>query len=98
MQIDNAFLDQITQGVLGVVDKFGETRAEGIRKIREAVQEAVEHFDIVTREEFDVTTRLLSNTRVKVDELERKVAILEGRLTELTGVAPPDGSEEDDAP
>ncbi len=35
--------------------------------------------DLVTREEFDVQTQLLSRTRQKVDELEARVAALEGQ-------------------
>lgn len=33
--------------------------------------------DLVTREEFDVQTQLLSRTRQKLDELEARVAALE---------------------
>ncbi len=81
MQIDNAVLDQITQNVLGLFNKVGETREEMVRKIQDAVREGVEHFDLVTREEFDVANELLSNTRIKVEELEKRVAELESALT-----------------
>lgn len=77
MQIDNMVLDQITQNVLGLFNKAGETREEMIRKIRDVVREGVEHFDLVTREEFDTAMELLSNTRIKVDQLEKRVAELE---------------------
>ncbi|MBF0622766.1 MAG: accessory factor UbiK family protein [Magnetococcales bacterium] len=85
MQIDNQMLDQIAQNVLGVFDKVATTREEGIRKVREAVSEAVDHFDIVTREEFDVANRLLSNTRVKLDALEKRVVELEEALSKANG-------------
>ena len=85
MQIDNAVLDQITQNVLGMFNMVGETREEMIRKIRDAVREGVEHFDLVTREEFDAANELLSNTRIKVEALEKQVATLEAALAESGG-------------
>ena len=77
MQIDNMLLDQITQNILGAFNKVGETREELTRKVNDVLREAVEHFDLVSREEFDAANELLSNTRIKVDELEKRVAELE---------------------
>ncbi|MBF0590072.1 MAG: accessory factor UbiK family protein [Magnetococcales bacterium] len=77
MQVDNELIDRITNGVIGVVGKVGETRWEMIRLIREAVQEGVEHFDIVTREEFDVVKRMASDTRIRLEEAEARLAALE---------------------
>ncbi|MBF0108394.1 MAG: accessory factor UbiK family protein [Magnetococcales bacterium] len=79
MQIDNAILDQITQNVLGVFNMVGQTREEMTRKIRDLVQEGVEHFDLVGREEFDAARELLSRTRMRLEQLERQVAEMEGR-------------------
>ncbi|MBF0447769.1 MAG: accessory factor UbiK family protein [Magnetococcales bacterium] len=80
MQIDNALLDQITQNIMGVVNMAEETQQEMVRQIRDLVQEGVEHFDLVTREEFDAAQTLLSNSRIKIDLLEKKVADLEAAL------------------
>lgn len=77
MQIDNMLLDQITQNIMGVFNMVGDTREELTRKINDVLREAVEHFDMVTREEFDAANELLSNTRIKVDALEKRVAELE---------------------
>ncbi|MBF0294398.1 MAG: accessory factor UbiK family protein [Magnetococcales bacterium] len=84
MQIDNAILDQITQNVLGVFGKMGETREELKRKIHDIVREGVEHFDLVTREEFDVVNELLSNTRIKADALEKRLNELEEALARMS--------------
>jgi hypothetical protein len=83
MQIDNAVIDQLTQNILGVFDKVGATRQEMIRKVREVVQEGADHFDLVSREEFDAARELLANTRIKVDTLTRQVAELTATLAEL---------------
>ncbi|MBF0357277.1 MAG: accessory factor UbiK family protein [Magnetococcales bacterium] len=80
MQIDNALLDQMTQNIMGVVNMVGDGHQEMIRKLRDVVREGVEHFDLVTRDEFDAAQTLLSNTRIKIDELEKQVAELEAAL------------------
>ncbi|MBF0282864.1 MAG: accessory factor UbiK family protein [Magnetococcales bacterium] len=80
MQIDNTFIDQMTQSFLGVFDKVGQTRDEAARKMRDLVQEAVERFDLVGREEFDTVKELLSNTRIKAEQLEKRLAELEAQL------------------
>lgn len=82
MQIDNEILDQISQNVMGLFNMAGETRKEMMRQIRDVVREGVEHFDLVTREEFDAAHILLSNTRIKVEALEKQVADLEAALAE----------------
>lgn len=81
MQLDNQILDQIAQNLIGVFDQVSTTREEAIRKVREVVSEGVDHFDLVTREEFDAAQRLLSNTRVKLEVLEKQVAALEAAQT-----------------
>jgi ubiquinone biosynthesis accessory factor UbiK len=80
MQIDNVMLDQITQNIMGVVNMVGESRQEMAKQLRDVVRDGVEHFDLVTRDEFDAAQTLLSNTRIKVDVLEKQVAELEAAL------------------
>jgi hypothetical protein len=45
---------------------FHDVLAQGLRRL-----------DLVTREEFEVQSQLLTRTRAKVDDLERRVAELE---------------------
>ncbi|MEG3639942.1 accessory factor UbiK family protein [Magnetococcus sp. PR-3] len=80
MQLDNAFIDRIAQNVLGVVSSVGETREEMIRKVREVVREGVEHFDLVTRDEFEVARKMAANARIQLDALEARVEELEKKL------------------
>lgn len=82
MQIDNMYLDQITQSVLDVFSKVSETSEELTRKINDVLREAIERFDLVTREEFDAANELLSNTRIKLEQLEKRVAELEAAVPE----------------
>ncbi len=46
----------------------------------EGISFALEKLDVVTRQEFDVQTELLSRTRHKLEILEQKLAGLEQRL------------------
>ncbi|GAB0056373.1 Ubiquinone biosynthesis accessory factor UbiK [Candidatus Magnetaquicoccaceae bacterium FCR-1] len=85
MQIDNAILDQITQNMMGVFNKVGETREELRRKAHDMVREGVEHFDLVTREEFNVVNEMLSETRIRAEALEKRVVELEAALVRLGG-------------
>ncbi|ABK43347.1 protein of unknown function DUF526 [Magnetococcus marinus MC-1] len=81
MQLDNAFIDRIAQGVLGVVSSVGETREEMVRKVREVVREGVEHFDLVTRDEFEVARKMAANARLQLDALEKRVVEMEKKLS-----------------
>lgn len=80
MQIDNVLLDQITENILGVFNKVGATQEELTRKVNDLLRDAVERFDLVMRDEFDAATELLSTTRIKLEQLEKKVAELEAAL------------------
>lgn len=46
------------------------------QQFREILQAAFAHLDLVTREEFDVQTRVLARTREKIDALENQVELL----------------------
>ncbi|MBF0369269.1 MAG: accessory factor UbiK family protein [Magnetococcales bacterium] len=83
MQIDNMVVDQITQNILGVFSQLGESREEMVGKVREVVQEGAEHFNLATREELEVAQELLSNTRIKLENMEKRVAELEAAMAGL---------------
>nr|CRH06705.1 conserved protein of unknown function [Candidatus Magnetococcus massalia] len=85
MQLDNDLIDRISQNVLGVFNMAGETREEMIRKVREVVREGVEHFDLVTRDDFEVSQQMLSKARIQLDALEKRVSELEAQLNAQEG-------------
>ena len=49
------------------------------RNLKAALNATFARMDLVTREEFDIQTALLSKTRVLVEELERKINELENK-------------------
>ena len=52
-------------------------RAELKKNVRAWLSGALTRMELVTREEFDVQTALLSRTRQRLEELERQVTALE---------------------
>ena len=50
------------------------------QNIRAAIQEVIAELDVVSREEFDVQKSVLAKTREKVDEMEKVIVELEGKL------------------
>ena len=55
-------------------------RADLEKHLRAAASAAFARMDLVTREEFDVQSALLSRTRALLHEMEAKVAELESRI------------------
>lgn len=49
------------------------------KNLKEMMTQGFSKLDLVTREEFDIQTQILANTRAKFEALEAKVAILEAK-------------------
>ena len=52
------------------------------RNLKSTLRSGLERMDLVTREEFDVQTRVLQRTREKLEALEARVAELEAQLSD----------------
>ena len=68
----------------GQLDQFMPDMARVARDdveqhVRMAVTSVIDRLDLVTREEFDAQSAVLSRTREKVEALEKRVAELEDR-------------------
>ena len=50
------------------------------KNLRAAMQSVFGRLDLVTREEFDVQTKVLARSRAKIEQLEQQVAALEHQL------------------
>ncbi|KIG02346.1 accessory factor UbiK family protein [Caballeronia concitans] len=51
------------------------------RNMKAMLSQGFSRLDLVTREEFDTQTQVLVRTRARLEELEKRVAQLEQRLT-----------------
>lgn len=69
---------QIQNSMPSSIKNMGE---EAETRIRTVLQAQLGKLDMVTREEFDVQTKVLLRTREKLNELETKLSLLEEQLT-----------------
>jgi BMFP domain-containing protein YqiC len=79
--LDPKHLDELTQRLSSLIPQGVKNVQTDIEKnIRGVLQSAFAKMDLVTREEFDVQSAVLSRTRSKLEALEKQVAVLEHRL------------------
>lgn len=52
------------------------------QNVKQTLVQALAKLDLVTREEFDVQTKVLAKTRAKLEELEQRLAEMEARMKE----------------
>ena len=69
---------QIQNNLPSGIKNMGE---EAEKRIRSVLQAQLGKLDMVTREEFDVQTKVLLRTREKLNEMETKLTVLEQKLT-----------------
>ncbi|KZN31962.1 hypothetical protein N480_02155 [Pseudoalteromonas luteoviolacea S2607] len=72
-EIAKQISSNMPQGVRNLAETF-ETRT------KQAIQAKLTEMDFVSREEFDIQSKVLIRTREKMTELEAKVAELEAKL------------------
>lgn len=59
---------------------LSSTTPEVERRIKQLLQSTLARMDLVTREEFDVQSKVLQHTRQRLEELEKIVAELEKEM------------------
>jgi len=70
--------EEITRQVLdSLPSDLGKFQADIEKNLKSTIQATFSKFDLVSREEFDIQTELLSRTRALVEELEKKISDLE---------------------
>lgn len=75
--------DDILQDIGEKLAGLSQNPAEDFKKNAQAVLTGMlSKLDLVTKEEFDVQTRVLAKTREKVERLEQQVAALEAQLNQ----------------
>ena len=73
------FIDDITSKIKSLISTSPAVDIE--KNLRSVLQSALGKLDLVTREEFDAQTQVLSKTRTLLDALAKKVSALEGVKT-----------------
>ena len=79
--LDPKILDDITKRVTGAMPPAAKALQQDLEKnLRAAIQSVFARLDLVTREEFDVQSKVLARSRAKLEQLEKQVAALEAQL------------------
>ena len=75
---DTRFIDDLARQITNNLPAGVKAMQQDVEKnIRTLLQGTFARLDLVTREEFDVQTRVLARTREKLEALEKQVAELE---------------------
>ena len=76
--IQTKFIDDLARQISASLPPgLREMQQDVEKNIHAILQAALSKLDLVTREEFDVQTRVLARTREKLEQLEKTVAALE---------------------
>lgn len=92
-------LEEIAKQITESLPPGVKTMAEGMEsKVKQVVQSKLAQMDFVSREEFDVQTRVLQRTREKLEALEARMDALEGNNSseESTPEIPAETTEQKD--
>lgn len=78
--IDPKLFDDLAKRVAGNVPTGLQFLQDDLQKnLRSALEAALTHLDLVTREEFEIQQAVLMRTREKLERLEAQVAKMEGQ-------------------
>jgi BMFP domain-containing protein YqiC len=79
--LDDKLLDDIAKRVSEAIPASAKAvQADLEKNLHAAARSVFAKLDLVTREEFDVQTKVLARSREKIEHLEKQVAALEARL------------------
>ena len=81
--IDPKKLEEIAKQIHNALPPGIRSMGEEVeKKTRQVLQAQLNKLDLVSREEFDVQTKVLLRTREKLTALEEKLALIEQRLAD----------------
>ncbi len=83
------FIDDIAQKISNSVPEgVKQTQKEIERNIKSLMEQSFNKMHLVTKEEFEITQKVLLKSREKIDALEKRVAALETLLDQSSEQAP----------
>lgn len=79
---ESKHFDELNKKLLSLLPSSMQNLEEDLqKKFKDILQSAFTHFDLVTREEFDVQTKVLARTREKLENLQKQVdALIQKKL------------------
>ncbi len=81
MKIDTQSLDEIVRKISAAIPDDLKTAKQNLEKnVRVAAEGVFQRLDLVTREEFDVQAKMLSESQQRVKKLEQRIQELEQKI------------------
>ena len=87
MQTENRLLDDLARMANGALNTLAGLREEVENRVRERVERMLADMDMVPREEFDAIKAMAQKARAEQEDLAARVAELERRIAELSGIS-----------
>lgn len=78
----NKNLDDLAEKITSSLRLLGGLKHEADAQVRNIVEGALGHFDVVTQERMEVQEAMLAKARQQMDSLEARITALEARLRE----------------
>lgn len=79
---DSSILDELARKIDAILPKDLKKGKDRIEKnLRAFAESAFQRMDLVTRKEFDAQSEMLSQSQLRVKELEQRVQEIEGKGT-----------------
>ncbi len=92
--MDSFRIDELARRLLERVPPAVRSLQQDLESnFRAVLREGLSKLDLVTRDEFDAQTRVLERTRSRLEELEARLAALEGTPSTAPGAGPAPGSD-----
>ena len=73
------FIEDLSRVASGALGALGDARTQIRTLVRDRVDRVLAEMDLVTREEFDTVEAMLAKARTRQEELEKRLAALEGK-------------------
>ena len=79
--MNKQFFDDLTNKISSTLPPVPSgIKNEFEQSIRNILHNAFDKMDLVTREDFDIQSAVLQKTRIKLEQLEKKLTEIEGKL------------------
>ena len=79
--IDNQTINRISEKINALLPSgLQQVKSDFDAQLKTLLQQQLAHFEMVSREEFDIQARVLQRTRTKLESIEKKLKELEKSL------------------
>jgi len=81
--LDNQSINRLSDRINALLPpQLQQVKSDFDSRLKTLLQQQLSNFEFVSREEFDIQTRVLQRTRARLEALESRLAELEGKLNQ----------------